>query len=261
MSGFNLPQRRSFRLEQLAKPLFWGFIGLGMLGVFGLVVLTARAGLWVFVGRQFGQLLALQGTQVTWFITRSAGWMSYLLLWLSTAWGLAVPSKLLDGLLPRNFTFDFHEFLSLLSLAFVGVHIGALYFDQYQPFSIAQILLPFLSDYRPIWVGLGGLALYLSLAATVTFYLRKRIGMRAFRLIHLGSFIAFGGAALHGLLAGTDSPLPAARLLYFGTFLSIVFLTAFWLLVGQRRNRPPYGPAVGSLSSGSAEIQQKPELS
>jgi predicted ferric reductase len=85
-------------------------------------------------------------------------------------------------------------------------------------------------------VAVGGLALYLSLLVTITFYLRKQIGMRAFRLIHLSSLVAFFGAALHGLMAGTDSPLPAARFLYFVTFISVVFLTAYWLIAARAQN-------------------------
>ena len=36
---------------------------------------------------------------------------------------------------------------------------------------------------------------------------------------------------LHGLFAGTDSSLPVTLLLYAGTFLAIVFLTVYWLVM------------------------------
>lgn len=223
-----------YRIARLAA------VGLALLGGFVLAALLSLTGLGDFLARLLNNLLALQTTQTTWYITRAAGWTAYLLLWLSTVWGLAVPSKILDGMLHRSFTFDFHEFISLLALGFTGLHIAVLLFDKYLPFSIAQVLFPFFSTYRPIWVGIGSIALYLSLLVTVTFYLRKRIGMRAFRQIHLLSLIAYFGAALHGLFAGTDSPLPAAQLVYAATLLTVVFLTTYWLVAGwqQKRLRP-----------------------
>jgi predicted ferric reductase len=82
----------------------------------------------------------------------------------------------------------------------------------------------------------GVIAFYFTLLVTVTFYLRKQIGMGAFRLIHVLSLVGYLGATLHGLYAGTDSPLPSVQLLYKGTGLVVIFLTIFWLsLLGLRR--------------------------
>ncbi len=193
-------------------------------------------------------LFSINSVQLWWYVTRSAGIIAYLLLWFSTAWGLAVPSKLLDPLLDRQFTFDFHQFTSLLSIGFLLLHILVLTIDRYLPYSTWQILVPFLSPYRPLWVGIGVIAFYLILLVTVTFYLRSRISMRAFRAIHLLSFLAYLGATLHGLYAGTDSALPAMQLVYLSTGLVIVFLTAYWLLLkaGQKKDahRPQAKPAL-----------------
>ena len=177
-------------------------------------------------------LFALDATQsTTWYVTRSAGILAYLLLWLSTIWGLGTASKIFDRLLHRSFTFDFHQFISLLALGFLGLHVFILLADQYLPYSLAQILVPFLSPYRPFWVGIGVIAFYISILVTVTFYMRQRIGMNTFRLIHYTSLLGYLGATLHGIFAGTDSSLPFAMLMYFGTFLMIVFLTTYWLLM------------------------------
>ncbi len=97
------------------------------------------------------------------------------------------------------------------------------------PYSLAQLLIPGLSSYRPVWVGVGIVAFYLVLLVTVTFYLRGRIGMKAFRAIHVFSLVAYLGTTIHGLLSGTDSSLPAVQIMYAGTFLSVVFMTAYWL--------------------------------
>jgi sulfoxide reductase heme-binding subunit YedZ len=175
-------------------------------------------------------LFAMNSVQIWWYITRAAGLVAYLLLWLSTAWGLAVSSKIFDPLLQRNYTYDFHQFISLLAIGFLGLHISVLLLDNYLPFSVTQVLVPFTSTYRPLWVGIGVISLYLTLLVTVTFYMRRRIGMRAFRIIHVLSLVAFLGATLHGLYSGTDSPLLPMQLVYKGSLLSVIFLTAYWLI-------------------------------
>jgi predicted ferric reductase len=193
-------------------------------------------------------LFASNSVQVWWYITRAAGIIAYILLWLSTAWGLAVSSKIFDPHLQRGYTYDFHQFLSLLALGFTGLHMAVLLFDHYLPFSLVQVLLPFTAAYKPFWVGIGVICFWLSVLVSVTFYLRGRIGIRAFRAIHLLSFVAFFGAALHGLFSGTDSSLPAMKWVYEGSFLSIVFLTVYWLVASAwgKRDKARRLPAVGA---------------
>ena len=176
-------------------------------------------------------LFATDSLQFWWYLTRAAGLMGYFLIWLSTVWGLVVSSKILDGFVERAFTYDFHEYLSWLGLTFIGVHVIVLMADQYLPYSIWQVLIPFLSPYRPLWVGIGIVAFYLSLLVTITFYLKTRIGAGAFRKIHYLSLVAYFGATLHGLYAGTDSVLPIANLLYKGTFLITIFLVIYWVVL------------------------------
>jgi predicted ferric reductase len=184
-------------------------------------------------------LLSLDSVQRMWFITRAAGLTGYVLLWLSTVWGLVVSAKFLDPVLHRTVSYDFHEFLSLLAIGFVALHILVLLADQYLPFNLAQILIPFVAPYRPLWVGVGVIGFYLTILVTVTFYLRARIGPRVFRAIHYASFLAFLAAAVHGLLAGTDSSLLTTQLLYAGTLLSVVFLTTYWVALGVQRRWDP----------------------
>jgi sulfoxide reductase heme-binding subunit YedZ len=179
----------------------------------------------------FSSLFAIDSLQFWWYLTRAAGLMGYFLMWLSTAWGLVVSTKILDPILERAYAYDFHEYLSWLGLAFVTTHVTVLMADKYLPYSLWQVMIPFLSPYRPLWVGIGTIAFYLSLLVTITFYLKKKIGMAAFRKIHYLSLVSYLGATLHGLYAGTDSVLPIANLLYKGTFLVTIFLAAYMLVL------------------------------
>ncbi len=228
MSQNQLSNPRSYK--ELEIPYGWIMIT-------ALTIIAGIGGL--FIASPFGiglrsllsQLFAFNSENVTWFITRSAGFIAYLLLWLSTAWGLAIPSKIFDRFLPRTFTFDFHQTISLLSLGFLALHVLVLLVDQYLPFTWVQLFVPFLSPYRPFWVGIGIIALYLTVLVTVTFYIRQRIGMKTFRYIHYSSLIAYLGATAHSLFSGTDTSLPIAQVMYAGTFLVVVFLTVYWLFL------------------------------
>jgi sulfoxide reductase heme-binding subunit YedZ len=188
--------------------------------------------------QSMNSLFALDSGHVFWFITRSAGLMAYLLLWLSTVSGLAVASKFTDRILHRPFTFDSHEFISLLALGFIGIHVFALVWDSYAPFSVTEILVPFVSAYRPFWVGVGILATDISILVTVTFYLRKRIGYKTFRAIHGLSFAAYIGATVHSIFAGSDTALAATRLIYFESGLIVLLLTAYWLWQVTHKRHP-----------------------
>jgi predicted ferric reductase len=208
-----------------------------LVGVFLVTTLVMQTPAGSTITSFLSWLFAADSVQVMWFITRAAGFTSYLLIWLSVAWGLAVSNKILDHLLHRQITYDFHQFISLLAIGFLFLHIGVLLFDRYLPYSLTQILVPFLSPYRPIWVGIGVIGFYLTLLVTVTYYLRGRIGMKAFRSIHVLSLVAYLGATVHGFFSGTDSPLISVQLLYAGTFLVTVFLMVYWFIFLANKNR------------------------
>ena len=184
----------------------------------------------VAIRQSLDWLFGFSTVNTTWYLTRIAGIIAYMLLWLSTAWGIAIPAKFFDKIVHRSVTFEFHQFISLLSLGFLALHMLVLLADQYVPYSVAQLLVPFISSYRPFWVGIGVIAFYLLALVTVTFYLRQRIGMKTFRYIHYTSLIAYLGATVHGIYSGTDTPLTMMMLMYAGTFLVIVFLFTFWIM-------------------------------
>jgi methionine sulfoxide reductase heme-binding subunit len=224
-------QTRTYPLASLIRPTgIILLVGIIFIGMFAAITLGSSLG-GVTTAQKIQTLFGLDSTQLWWFITRAAGLTGYFLLWLSMAWGLAIPSKIAQPVLEGTFTYDFHEYLSLLGLGFVLLHIVVLLFDKYLPFTIVQLLIPFVNSYRPFWVGLGILSFYIFLVVIVTFYFRAQVGTKAFRAIHLVSLAGYLGTTLHGLFAGTDSALPVTMLLYAGTFLVIVFLTVYWLIM------------------------------
>jgi predicted ferric reductase len=204
-------------------------VGCIFIGMLVMIMLGKSVGNPTFV-QQLQSLLGADSVQLWWYVTRASGLTAYSLLWLSMAWGLAIPSRIVQPVLEGTFTYDFHEYLSLMSLGFVFLHILVLMLDKYLPFNLIQILVPFTGTYRPFWVGLGIIGFYIFLLVTLTFYLRTQIGTQMFRSIHVLSLFGYLGTTLHGLFAGTDSALPIAKLLYVATSLTVLFLTVYWLI-------------------------------
>src|SRR5512137_905266 len=166
-------QNRTYSTWQVVVSILATFFVLGLILTIVVLALTPAG---QSLGSSLRWLFAADSVQIWWYVTRASGIIAYLLLWFSTVLGLAVTSKYLDGMLDRLFTYDFHEFISLLALAFMLVHVLVLMLDHYMPYTLAQVLVPFLSPYRPFWVGLGVISFYTIALVTATFYLRNRIG-------------------------------------------------------------------------------------
>ncbi len=167
---------------------------------------------------------------VTWDTARAGGLISYLLLTASVSLGLILRNRWQSSRWPRLVTNELHGYVSLLALVFIVVHVLAVTVDPFTHFGLAAVLVPFASHYRPIWMGLGIVALYLLLAVWVSTRMRHRIGHRLWRQIHVLAFAVYGAATLHGLGTGSDTRTTWAVALYatsvglVGTLLAIRLL-------------------------------------
>lgn len=202
---------------------------LTVIGILGAGVLILAMSLLTLQTETVRNFFLLDSVHIWWYVTRAAGLMGYLLFWLSTVWGFAVSSKIFDSFLERMFTYDFHEHLSLLSLGFVILHVLVLLIEKVEPLTWAEILIPFVSAYRPFWTGIGIIAFYLTVLVTVTFYIRSWISMKTFRVIHCLSVAAYFGSLLHSIYDGTDTALTWVQWMYGGTTLITVFFMVYWL--------------------------------
>jgi predicted ferric reductase len=166
-----------------------------------------------------------------WYLARSSAWVAYLLLWGSMMMGLLITSKA-ARLWPGNpAAYDVHQFISLLGIAFALFHGLILTGDRYINFSVMQVFIPFSNPaYRPLWVGIGQIGFYSMAIVGLSFYLRRAITPRVWRLIHYLSFGTFLFVLLHGITSGTDSAQPWAVLLYWFTGGGVLFLTVYRVL-------------------------------
>jgi predicted ferric reductase len=169
-----------------------------------------------------------------WYLSRASGLVAYVLLWLSMVCGLIMTNRLARVWPGGPTAFDLHQHASLLGLAFALFHGLILLGDHYINFTLVGLLTPFgAGDYRPLWVGLGQIGFYVLALVSLSFYVRKNIGQRAWRLIHLGSFALFVLALAHGLASGTDSGDPWVAGLYWASGASVLFMTVYRVIAAR----------------------------
>ena len=109
-----------------------------------------------------------------------------------------------------------HRNLTLLALVFVAAHVVTTVADGFAPIGLLDAVVPFVSPYRPIWLGLGAVAFDLLLALVVTSLLRARIGYRSWRVVHWLAYAAWPVALVHALGTGSDARIGWFALLGFG---------------------------------------------
>lgn len=152
-----------------------------------------------------------------WALSRASGLASFVVLSLSVILGLLISTKASDGLLSRPFVFEMHQFMSVLSLSLIAVHVGSLLFDGYLALSVKDLLVPFVAPDDTVAIGIGVIAAWLTAITTASFWVRSRIGVKRWRTLHYLTFAAYGTALWHGFAAGTDSQAPVV---YWGYVLS-----------------------------------------
>ena len=162
-----------------------------------------------------------------WLFERLFAFLAYLAITGSVVYGLLLSTNVLDHVAHRPVTFLLHKDLAALGVGLAGIHGMLLGLDHTVPFSIAQILVPGLAPHATLAVAFGQVALYLALIVTASFYARRRIGQRTWRALHYLTFIAFLGATVHGIAAGTDSASTWAQGLYLAAATVVSFLLAY----------------------------------
>jgi len=143
---------------------------------------------------------------VTWDVARAGGFTAYVLLTLAVVVGLALSTQLQSpSRWPRLLNSELHNFLTLLSTIFLGVHVLAVIADPFTHFGLNEILIPLASHYRPEWMALGIVGLYLGIAIGISTLLRKHIGYSWWRRLHVLTLGIFALAAIHGIGTGSDT--------------------------------------------------------
>jgi len=203
---------------------FWGNILGAAIGV-----LLGAAGFLIGVGAT-----GLAGdTTSFWILSRSAGVIAYLLLWGSVVWGLLLSGKIGRKKLAPAIVLDAHQFISNAAIGFAAFHGLILMGDRYVSFPLMAVLIPFVGTYKPILVAAGQIGFWLSLALSISFLVRKRIGPKAWRTFHYVSFLTYWGVLLHSILIGTDTAFAPLKLFYLVSSAAVTLLTIYRIFTAR----------------------------
>ena len=142
-----------------------------------------------------------------WLATRATGEISLILLTCVTIMGIAVTKGWASSRWPESVVTLLHRNISLLSVVFLGVHIGTTVVDSYVPIGWLDVVIPFQTSYKTLWVGLGTIAFDLMLAVIITSLMRRRIPQSLWKGIHWTAYLMWAVAVVHSLGVGTDQLL------------------------------------------------------
>jgi sulfoxide reductase heme-binding subunit YedZ len=148
---------------------------------------------------------AAHGPSPLWYATRGAGAMTLVLLTVSVVLGIAEFRRWQPARSPHFAIAAMHRWVSLVALALLAVHVVTTLLDPFPRIGVLNAGIPFMTSYRPLWVGFGTLASDLLVAVVLTSLARRRLGYRAWRGVHWLAYACWPVALLHGLGAGSDT--------------------------------------------------------
>ncbi len=192
-----------------------------------------------------------------WYLVRAAGFLAAGLLMLLMVSGIGLVTGLTFRFFEPTKAWVIHKALAFALLASIAVHVIFILLDKYVTFTIPQVLVPFLSKYKPfklfntsigLWVALGILAMYGTIIIVLTSlgyvnWIEKK--KKLWKLIHYLGYVVMFFVFLHALYSGTDlahGPLRALWLLIGAILL---------LAVASRLLR------AGTLKAKNAEVTQR----
>ena len=175
-----------------------------------------------------------------WIVLRAAGIGAYVMLFLSVAWGLVGTTSLFNKAVSKPTSILVHQFMSTVGLLLLAGHLALLSVHDYMPFSLSELFVPMESEFRPVAVTLGIIAMYAIVVVMAASWVRRPLGTTWWRRTHLLAVPAFALALMHGVLAGTDT----GRWWMWWTYLATGGLVIFLVIVraltaGVRPERAP----------------------
>jgi predicted ferric reductase len=198
---------------------------------------------------------------VTWDVARAGGFTAYVLLTLAVVVGLALSTQLQSPRRwPRLLNNELHNFLTLLSTIFLVVHVLAVWIDPFTHFGWNEIFIPLASHYRPEWMALGIVALYLGIAIGISTLLRPHIGYTWWRRLHVLTLGIFALATIHGIATGSDTQTWWGLGIYLVSIILVGSLLCRRVFYSKGKRKPIAVHPVPPARNVSTTLQGNPRL-
>ena len=184
-----------------------------------------------------------------WYLMRGTGLVSLILLTLTLTAGIAGAQRWSARGWSRAAVTFVHRNASLLAVAFLAVHITTAVIDPYVSIGWLAAVVPFVSHWKSVWVGLGAVAVDIMIALVVTSLVRSHLSHRVWRAVHWLAYACWPLAVVHGFESGTDSSTGWAQAVYIASVVAVT-AAAGWRLTRPAAEPVPR-PATADLPSAS----------
>jgi sulfoxide reductase heme-binding subunit YedZ len=172
------------------------------------------------------------GPHLFWITSRASGTVALVLTSLAVSVGLMMSTRLIRG---RGVDLRAtHEALSLSALVALAVHAFSLLGDKYLHPTLLDVIVPFVSHYKTVWMSLGIISGWGLVFLGLSYYWRAKIGVARWRKLHRFTALMWLGGLIHTLGMGTD-----AGQVWFLAMIAIVAVPALVLLASRWIGPPP----------------------
>lgn len=178
--------------------------------------------------------------EIWWYLSRASGIIAWLMLTATVLWGIASSVDLFPRRRRMAWLVDLHRWLGGLTAAFVALHLVALVADSYVHFGLTDLFVPFASDWKPLPVALGVVAMWGLVAVQATSLAMRRLRRRTWHAIHVAGYAVFVLGSFHGITAGTDATQPMYAATTAASMLAVGWASIQRIrgLEERRRTRP-----------------------
>ena len=136
-----------------------------------------------------------------WITSRAAGTTAMVFASASVGVGLASQARLLKG--PDRL--NIHQALAVATMIAIAVHGVSLLGDSYLHPTLLDVTIPFAMSYKSVPTAIGIIAGWGMIILGLSYYLRRWIGYRRWKVIHRFTALAWAFGLLHTFTEGTDS--------------------------------------------------------
>lgn len=150
-------------------------------------------------------IATLISTNADWYLMRASGFVAMALLTITICLGISNLARLATRSWTRTLAALVHRNVSLLAVVFLAIHVLTAISDKYVRIPALSILVPGLSGYDPLWVGLGAVSVDVFIAVVVTSLVRGRLSPRVWRAVHWLAYLSWPSAFVHSVGSGTGA--------------------------------------------------------
>lgn len=167
-----------------------------------------------------------------WYVVRASGLVAGVSLVILMLSGIGSVTGHTFRFLEPLTAWATHRALGIVLAVSMAIHMVTLLFDKFIPFTIVQLLVPWMSQYKPlvlfgvnfgsIFVALGIIAFYIALAIVVSslFWIDKK--QKIWKFMHIASYGVIAAVFFHALFLGTDTGSGLGRVIWVAGGIAVL---------------------------------------